>query len=220
MTDITTNLTGQEVLSKAYPGQYYGIVPDATPDASGWVYITAVVDTHDAVTDLKALPAASSMVALTQSQFAQARLGSIRIPVLSGALVYAARYAASVDRTATPQWITGWFDLWNRTSYTDIPDAATLTAVTPDQWNDPLIHANTGIALVKGAITRLGSVTTTNTPSETAAALVPMIEQEIMTRFLVRSLAIPAEWSTYLKDLEAAAADPSTASLPERPATA
>ena len=220
MTDVSTNLTGQEVLNKAYPEQYYGIVQNTTPDASGWVYITAVVDTHDAATDLKSLPAASSMVALTQVQFAQARLGNIRIPVLSGALVYATRYAASVDRKATPQWVTGWYDLWNRTSYTTIPDAASLVEVTTDQWNDATIHANTGIALVNGAITRLGSVTTTNTPSQTAAALVPMVSQEIMTRFLVRALPIPAEWSTYLSQLEAAAADPSTATLPTRPATA
>ncbi|MBF0858401.1 hypothetical protein HKD24_04115 [Gluconobacter sp. LMG 31484] len=62
---------------------------------------------------------------------------------------YPARYYVQSDSTG---YITHWYDTWDMGNIESVPPAASLLAVTEDQWNDPTVHAALGVGVKNGAI--------------------------------------------------------------------
>lgn len=134
-----TTATDLSAIKAAYPSQYYGQY-DTTQ--TGITTLSAVLDVWNGVTvsgasfNVPELPAASSLVPLTADQFALAKSAS-NIWVQNGALVYAARYYASYDTTASqPTPVTGWYDTWGMSSIAKVPAPSAMIVVSADDWND------------------------------------------------------------------------------------
>lgn len=125
--------TALDAIKAAYPDRYY-----ATTDGS---VVTGALDVWGGTTNnaqelinVLALPAVSDLIVLTADQFSETVEAS-NIPVSDGALVYAKRYAAQFDHTASqPTSVTGWYDLWTLGSHKNLPGLDDLLLLSAADW--------------------------------------------------------------------------------------
>lgn len=120
MTD-TSNLTGSQIIQAAYPDRYYAI-----PDQAG-SYVQRVIDAYSEAVGFHTLPAVSSMIALTSDQYSLSR-NTLKIPLKNNRIAYPARYYATLDVPAR------FFDTWDMSDPSIIPDVGNLFALTLEQW--------------------------------------------------------------------------------------
>ncbi|MCP1270889.1 hypothetical protein [Acetobacter cerevisiae] len=214
----TAPLTGAAVIAAAWPARYYAAY-DTT--ATGLTKVTALYDVQSVQTVVQNLPAAATMIALTEDQWALTQ-GAQAIWVQSGVLLYPARYYAAYDTTAAqPTSVTGWYDTWTLSSVTSVPVATALIAVSSQDWADTkAFRLPTGRGVQDGKIIDYTPpappvpLATQATNALTAAASATWANYGSM------GVAVPQAWITYQTALKAIADGTDTASttLPAEPA--
>ena len=214
----TASLTGAAVIAAAWPARYYAAY-DTT--ATGITKITALYDVQSPQTVVQNLPAAATMIALTEDQWALTA-GAQTIWVQGGALLYPARYYAGYDTAAAqPTSVTGWYDTWTLTSVASVPAAGTLIAVSRQDWAD-----TTAFRLPTGRGVQDGKIIDYTPP----APPVPLATQATnalaaaasatWANYGAMGVAVPQTWIAYQKALKAIAdgTDTTSATLPAEPA--
>ncbi|MFT8723728.1 MAG: hypothetical protein ABF759_14335 [Acetobacter malorum] len=225
MTETTTALVA---IQSAYPAQYYG---QYDTSVTGTTRLTGVIDVWNGVNingaqiNLLGLPAASTLVALTAEQYKLAS-SARNVWVSGGKLLWPERYYASYDTTAAqPTSVTGWFDAWLiggaeiTAPPATLPDAASMVAVTADQWDDLTFHVSIGKGVKDGAIIDYTPPAAPVPLATQAATALASARTYVSNTYTMLNETTPDAWVTYLKALMAivGGTDTTSTALPDRP---
>lgn len=212
-----TNLTGSEVIATAWPARYYAAY-DTT--ATGVTLVTALYDVQSAQTVVQNLPAAATMIALTEDQWTMAN-GAKSIWVQSGSLLYPARYYASYDTTAAqPTPVVGWYDTWGLSSVSDVPAASSMLPISASDWaNTTTFHIPTR-GVQDGKIIDYTPPAAPVPLATQAQSALASARQTVWDEYGSLNETTPDNWVTYLKALMAIAngTDTTSQALPVHPA--
>lgn len=214
---MTSSLSGAAVIAAAWPARYYAAYDVA---ATGVTLVTALYDVQSELTLVQKLPAASTMIALTEAQWDLAT-GATRIWVQNGALLYPDRYYAAYDTTAVqPTIVTGWYDTWGMTSVANVPPVSRLIAVSAADWDNSDFRVPIGRGVQSGAIIAY-------TPPAPPVPLKTQARNALVTaasttwaNFGSMGLAVPQAWVDYQTALKAivTGTDTTSTELPAEPA--
>lgn len=215
---MTSSLSGAAVIAAAWPDRYYAAYDVA---ATGVTLVTALYDVQSELTLVQKLPAASTMIALTETQWELAT-GATHIWVQNGALLYPDRYYAAYDTTAVqPTIVTGWYDTWGMTSVANVPPVSRLIAVSAENWDDV-----SGFRLSFGRGVQNGVIIDYTPPAppvrlktQARNALVAAASTT-WANFGSMGLAVPQAWVDYQTGLKAivTGTDTTSTELPAEPA--
>mgnify|MGYP001212975671 CR=1 FL=1 len=210
-------------IKSAYPSQYYGQY-DTTQTSITTLY--AVFDVWNGVSVTGAplnvldLPSDGSLVPLTAEQYALAKNAS-NIWVKDGTLVYAARYYASYDKAAhQPTPVTGWYDTWDMSSVSNVPEASNMIPISESDWNNiDTFRLPIGRGVLNSKIidyTPPPAPVPLKTQAQSALAIA---RQTVWDEYSSINENTPDNWVTYLKALMAIAngTDTTSTALPSAP---
>ena len=133
--------------------------------------------------------------------------------------LYPARYYASYDTTATqPTQVTGWYDTWDMSSVSLVPDASKMVAVTEAQWNDTSFRLPVGKGVKDSAIVDYTVPVALSTQATSALAAA---RTYVSNHYTMLNKSTPTAWVTYLEALMAISDgdDTTSTTLPTAPTT-
>lgn len=214
----TASLTGAAVIAAAWPARYYAAY-DAT--ATGVTKVTALYDVQSDRTVVQNLPAAVTMIALTEEQWFMTA-GAVNIWVQNGALLYPARYYAAYDTAvAQPTIVTGWCDTWGMSSVTSVPAASALIAVSRQDWADTKkFRLSVGRGVQAGKIIDYTPPAPPVPLDEQATSALKAAASATWANYGAMGVAVPQAWIAYQKALKGIAdgTDTTSTTLPAEPA--
>ena len=136
---------------------------------------------------------------------------------------YPDRYYASYDTTATqPTQVTGWYDTWDMSSVSNVPEAANMIPISESDWNNTdTFRLPIGRGVLNGKI-----ITYTPPPAPIplttqAQSALAIARQTVWDEYGSINEKTPDAWVTYLKALMAIAngTDTMSTTLPTAPTT-
>lgn len=216
---MTSSLSGAAVIAAAWPARYYAAYDVA---ATGVTLVTALYDVQSELTLVQKLPAASTMIALTEAQWDLAT-GATHIWVQNGALLYPDRYYAAYDTTAVqPTIVTGWYDTWGMTSVANVPPVSRLIAVSAEDWTDVTrFRLSFGRGVKDGAVIDYTPPAPPVPLKTQAATTLAVAATKTWAKFGSKRIDVPQAWVDYQIALEAIedGSDTTSTELPAEPST-
>ena len=137
-------------------------------------------------------------------------------------IAYPDRYYASYDTTAPqPTQVTGWYDTWDMSNVSNVPEASSMIPISESDWNNiDTFRLPIGRGVLNGKIidyTPPPAPVPLKTQAQSALAIA---RQTVWDEYGSINEKTPDDWVTYLKALMAIAngTDTTSTALPAQPA--